>query len=61
MDRNDDMAFENVISNGYSLKEKFWNGLHSNLEQKNRIKIYIRLKIKIMNVVMAIFMLVYNT
>nr|WP_243464336.1 EAL domain-containing protein [Clostridioides difficile] len=40
------MAFENVISNGYSLKEKFWDGLHSNLEQKELYKNIYKIKNK---------------
>lgn len=32
VDRNNDMVFENVILNGYLLKEKFWDGLYFNLE-----------------------------
>ncbi|CZR96119.1 MULTISPECIES: EAL domain-containing protein [Clostridioides] len=44
VDRNDDMAFENVVSNGYSLKEKFWDGLHSNLEQKESYKNVYKIK-----------------
>ncbi|VHR83929.1 signaling protein [Clostridioides difficile] len=46
VDRNNDMAFENVISNGYSLKEKFWDGLHSNLEQKESYKNIYKIKNK---------------
>ncbi|MCC0661447.1 MULTISPECIES: EAL domain-containing protein [unclassified Clostridioides] len=44
VDRNDDLAFENVVSNGYTFKEKFWDGLHSNLEQKESYKNVYKVK-----------------
>lgn len=44
VDRNDDLAFENVVSNGYTFKDKFWDGLHSNLEQKESYKNVYKVK-----------------